>query len=74
MVHIDILHLQDNVKLNIQFPTLYWVPKNAKDKPVPYSGAREVDDFVKFIAKHSTEGLKGYDRDGKKKKKKAEEL
>uniref|UniRef100_A0A915C788 Protein disulfide-isomerase n=3 Tax=Parascaris univalens TaxID=6257 RepID=A0A915C788_PARUN len=56
------------------FPTLYWVPKNAKDKPVPYSGAREVDDFVKFIAKHSTDGLKGYDRDGKKKKKKAEEL
>lgn len=50
------------------------MPKNAKDKPVPYSGAREVDDFVKFIAKHSTDGLKGYDRDGKKKKKKADEL
>jgi hypothetical protein len=28
-----------------------------------------VDDFVKYIAKHSTDGLKHFDRDGKKKKK-----
>lgn len=57
------------------FPTLYWIPKNAKDKPVPYQGGREVDDFIKYIAQHSTDGLKGYDRDGKKKKKsKTDEL
>ncbi|VDD91578.1 unnamed protein product [Enterobius vermicularis] len=56
------------------FPTLYWVPKNAKDKPIPYSGGREVNDFIKFIAEHSTDGLKGYSRDGSKKKKKKSEL
>lgn len=50
------------------FPTLYWLPKNTKT-PIPYSGAREVKDFIKFIAEHSTDGLKGYSRDGKKKKK-----
>lgn len=50
------------------FPTLYWLPKNTKT-PVAYNGGREVKDFVKYIAQHSTDGLKGYDRDGKKKKK-----
>ncbi|MCP9259868.1 Protein disulfide-isomerase [Dirofilaria immitis] len=35
----------------------------------PYSGGREVDDFIKYIAKHATEELKGYKRDGKPKKK-----
>lgn len=52
---------------NFSFPTIYWKPKG-KD-PVTYSGAREVDDFVNYIAKHSTDGLKKFDRDGKKKKK-----
>lgn len=52
-----------------RFPTLYWVPKNRKDKPEPYTGGREVDDFIKYIAKHATEELKGYKRDGKPKKK-----
>lgn len=57
------------------FPTLYWLPKNAKTAPIPYNSGREVDDFVKFIAKHSTDGLKGYDRSGKKiKQKKKSEL
>lgn len=50
------------------FPTIYWLPKGNKDSPVPYSGGREVNDFISFIAKHSTDGLKGYSRDGKKKK------
>ncbi|KAI6202865.1 Protein disulfide-isomerase [Aphelenchoides besseyi] len=50
------------------FPTLYWLPKNTKT-PVQYNGGREVKDFIKYIAQHSTDGLKGYDRDGKKKKK-----
>ncbi|KHJ94193.1 protein disulfide-isomerase domain protein [Oesophagostomum dentatum] len=51
------------------FPTLYWLPKNKKNEPIPYNGGREVKDFINFIAKHSTDGLKGYNRDGKKKKK-----
>ncbi|CAJ0578176.1 unnamed protein product, partial [Mesorhabditis spiculigera] len=51
------------------FPTLFWLPKNAKQNPVPYNGGREVKDFVKFIAAHSTDGLKGYDKNGKKVKK-----
>ncbi|CAP30096.1 Protein CBR-PDI-3 [Caenorhabditis briggsae] len=50
------------------FPTLFWLPKNAKSNPIPYNGGREVKDFVNFISKHSTDGLKGFSRDGKKKK------
>ncbi|CAL2030435.1 unnamed protein product [Caenorhabditis brenneri] len=50
------------------FPTLFWLPKNSKSNPVPYNGGREVKDFVNFISKHSTDGLKGFTRDGKKKK------
>ncbi|CAD6184210.1 unnamed protein product [Caenorhabditis auriculariae] len=51
------------------FPTLFWLPKNSKSNPVPYNGGREVKDFINFIAKHSTDGLKGFNRDGKKVKK-----
>jgi protein disulfide isomerase family A protein 3 len=50
------------------FPTLFWLPKNTK-VPVAYNGGREVKEFIKYIAEHSTDGLKGYTRDGKKKKK-----
>jgi len=50
------------------FPTLFWLPKNTKT-PIPYNGGREVKDFLKYIAEHSTDGLKGYDKNGKKKKK-----
>jgi len=49
------------------FPTIYWLPKNTKT-PVVYNGGREVKDFLKWIAEHSTDGLKGYDKAGKKKK------
>jgi protein disulfide isomerase family A protein 3 len=56
------------------FPTLYWVPKGKKMDPVRYGGGRELDDFVKYIAKESTKELKGYDRDGKKKKTDKKEL
>jgi hypothetical protein len=31
-------------------------------------GGREIDDFIKYIAKHATNELKGYDRKGKAKK------
>jgi len=50
------------------FPTLYWLPKDSKDKPVRYESGREVDDFIKYIAKHATNELQGYDREGKEKK------
>uniref|UniRef100_A0A0N5BWA7 Protein disulfide-isomerase n=1 Tax=Strongyloides papillosus TaxID=174720 RepID=A0A0N5BWA7_STREA len=49
------------------FPTIYWLPKDTKI-PVPYNSGREVKDFINFIASKSTDGLKGYDRAGKKKK------
>ena len=37
-------------------------------------GGREVKDFIKYLAKESTDGLKGWNRDGKKKKSKKSEL
>lgn len=37
-------------------------------------GAREVDDFLKYLAKESTNPLSGWDRNGKKIKKKKAEL
>nr|QMV80798.1 protein disulfide isomerase 7 [Clitoria ternatea] len=49
------------------FPTLYWIPKDAKSSPVKYEGGRELNDFVQYIAKHSTDGLKNFDRKGKAK-------
>ena len=52
--------------LHTRFPTLYFVPKNLKRNPRKYEGGREVDDFVKFLAKESTDPLKGYNRSGKK--------
>jgi len=48
------------------FPTIFWVKKG--EKPVSYQGGREVDDFVKYIAKAATSELKGFDRKGKAKK------
>lgn len=51
------------------FPTLYFSPKNSKDFPQRYNGGREVDDFIKYLAKHATDGLNGFSSDGKKKKK-----
>lgn len=50
------------------FPTLFWLPKDSKSKPVKYDGGREVDDFVKYIAAHATNELKNYDRSGNVKK------
>lgn len=51
------------------FPTLFWLPKDSKDSPVKYDGGREVDDFVKYIAKHATKELKSLDRSGSPKQK-----
>ena len=33
-----------------------------------FQGGREVDDFIKFLAKEATDALDGYDRNGSKKK------
>ncbi|XP_077298657.1 protein disulfide-isomerase A3-like [Arctopsyche grandis] len=50
------------------FPTIYWASKDDKKNPITYEGGREVDDFVKYIAKQATDELKGYDRKGSPKK------
>lgn len=50
------------------FPTLYWAAKDSKSNPVRYEGGREVDDFIKYIAKSATSELKGYDRKGNPRK------
>ncbi|KAL1129971.1 hypothetical protein AAG570_012915 [Ranatra chinensis] len=55
------------------FPTLYWAPKDSKSSPVTYSGGRDLDDFVKYIAQHATNELKGYDRKGNAKPKSGKE-
>ncbi|XP_020288215.1 protein disulfide-isomerase A3 [Pseudomyrmex gracilis] len=56
------------------FPTLYWAPKDAKDNPVKYEGGRELEDFIKYIAKHATNQLKAYDRSGSSVKPRTDEL
>ncbi|XP_012265942.1 protein disulfide-isomerase A3 [Athalia rosae] len=56
------------------FPTLFWAAKDSKDAPVKYDGGREVDDFIKYIAKQATNELKGYDRKGKAKRAPTDEL
>lgn len=54
------------------FPTLFWLPKGEKSKPVKYEGGREVDDFVKYIAAHASAELNQFDRSGAAKKAKTE--
>ncbi|KAL5110064.1 putative protein disulfide-isomerase ER-60 [Taenia crassiceps] len=49
------------------YPTIYWVPKASKNKPVAYEGGREVDDMLKFVAKSATDELVHYTRDGQPK-------
>jgi len=51
------------------FPTLFWLPKDRTKGPQKYEAGREVDDFIKYIAKNAAEELKGFGRDGKLKKK-----
>ncbi len=48
-----------------RFPTIFFAPKNGKSNPRKYEGGREVDDFIKYLAKEATEPLSGYSRDGK---------
>lgn len=49
------------------FPTIYWFPKNTK-APVKYEGSRDLNDILAYVAKHATDELEGYDRDGETKK------
>lgn len=51
------------------FPTIFFAPKNSKQNPKKYESGREVDDFIKYLAKEATEPLSGFDRNGKKVKK-----
>nr|XP_045604363.1 protein disulfide-isomerase A3-like [Procambarus clarkii] len=48
------------------FPTLYWKPKGGE--PVVFNGGRELDEFIKYIAREATNELKGWDRKGNAKK------
>lgn len=50
------------------FPTLYFAPKNNKANPKAYTGGRDEEEMLKYLAKESTDGLVGYDREGKPKK------
>ncbi|PVD19713.1 hypothetical protein C0Q70_20204 [Pomacea canaliculata] len=49
------------------FPTIYFAPKGSKSSPKKYEGSREVDDFIKYLAREATNELQGWDRNGKKK-------
>jgi protein disulfide isomerase family A protein 3 len=52
------------------FPTIYFAPKGSKQAPKKYQGAREVKDFIEYIAREAATPLQGYDRSGKKVKSK----
>lgn len=56
------------------FPTIYFAPKNNKENPRKYEGGREVNDFIKYLAKEASDPLNGYDRNGNKKETGNEEL
>ncbi|KAL3865489.1 hypothetical protein ACJMK2_042874 [Sinanodonta woodiana] len=50
------------------FPLIYFAGKGNKKNPKHYNDALEVDDLIQFIAKESTNELKGYTRTGNKRK------
>uniref|UniRef100_T1ITB5 protein disulfide-isomerase n=1 Tax=Strigamia maritima TaxID=126957 RepID=T1ITB5_STRMM len=54
------------------FPTLFWVSARGKKRPMLYNEGRELDDFIRFIAKHAMKELKRFDRQGNKKSEKVE--
>ena len=62
-----------SVLLHYSFPTLYWAPKNSKDKPEKYQGGREVSDFVEYIKRKATDPVDLPEDDKKKKKSKKDE-
>lgn len=50
------------------FPTIYFAPKGKKAHPKKYESGREVDDFIKYLAKEATDEMNGWDRQAKEKK------
>ncbi|XP_026319359.1 protein disulfide-isomerase A3 [Hyposmocoma kahamanoa] len=50
------------------FPTIFWKPKDASQKPTRYNGGRELDNFITYVAQNAATELKGFDRNGKPKK------
>jgi len=46
------------------FPTIYFLQKNDKTRPILYNAARKHSTFIKFIAEKSTDPLKSFDRKG----------
>lgn len=46
------------------YPSLFWLPKNSKNKPLMYYGGKNLENFIKYIAEHATNELKNYDRSG----------
>lgn len=55
------------------FPTLYWFPKDTKT-PVKYEGSRDFEALFGYVAKHATDELNGFDRDGNEKSGGSDEL
>jgi len=56
------------------FPTIFFAPKGSKKNPKKYEGEREVDAFIKYIAREASTPLTTYDRSGKKTKAKKVDL
>jgi len=50
------------------FPTIFFAPKGKKTNPKKYESGREVEDFIKYLAKEATDEMNGWDRKGKEKK------
>lgn len=46
------------------YPTLYWLPKDAKDNPIMYVEGKTLNEFIKYIAEHASSELKNFDRNG----------
>ncbi|KAF8358966.1 hypothetical protein PRIPAC_93961 [Pristionchus pacificus] len=43
------------------FPTIYFAPSGKKDKPIKYSGNRDLDDLQKFMKKHAVKSYQKKD-------------
>lgn len=56
-----------------RFPTLYFAPMNSKGEPKKYQGGRDVDSFVEYLKRESTNSFELPTTDKKKKKKKSKE-
>ncbi|XP_037050893.1 protein disulfide-isomerase A3-like [Bradysia coprophila] len=50
------------------FPSLYWLPKDSKNKPIMYVGGKTLNAFIEYIAEHASSELKNFDRNGNIKK------